>query len=168
MEFSPRTAELMTLLESRITNFYTNFQVDDIFFFLILILVFVSWILLMDRGSVAPSNLARGNRPLLGEASGRNNEDDDEERKKREKRSEKRFVDENRRFFLKRLKELADNDPNPANKAGKNKSVRQWSSAFHLFNPVGFNNLEIICDYSRQLESQGRESQFYQEIINLI
>nr|WRW54233.1 ATP synthase subunit 1 [Trapa bicornis]WRW54284.1 ATP synthase subunit 1 [Trapa incisa] len=30
MEFSPRAAELMTLLESRITNFYTNFQVDEI------------------------------------------------------------------------------------------------------------------------------------------
>ena len=56
MEFSPRAAELTTLLESRITNFYTNFQVDeigrvvsvimdlhhDIFFFLIQILVFVS------------------------------------------------------------------------------------------------------------------------------
>nr|WRW54473.1 ATP synthase CF1 alpha subunit [Microcos paniculata] len=30
MEFSPRAAELTTLLESRITNFYTNFQVDEI------------------------------------------------------------------------------------------------------------------------------------------
>jgi hypothetical protein len=30
MEFSPRAAELMTLLESRMTNFYTNFQVDEI------------------------------------------------------------------------------------------------------------------------------------------
>ena len=52
MEFSPRAAELTTLLESRISNFYTNFQLDgitdlhhDIFFFLILILVFVSRIL---------------------------------------------------------------------------------------------------------------------------
>ena len=30
MEFSSRAAELTTLLESRITNFYTNFQVDEI------------------------------------------------------------------------------------------------------------------------------------------
>nr|WFQ81666.1 ATP synthase F1 subunit alpha [Coptis chinensis]WFQ81678.1 ATP synthase F1 subunit alpha [Coptis chinensis] len=30
MEFSPRAAELTTLLESRITNFYTNFQVDEV------------------------------------------------------------------------------------------------------------------------------------------
>nr|USM75059.1 ATP synthase subunit alpha [Arctostaphylos uva-ursi] len=30
MEKSPRAAELTTLLESRITNFYTNFQVDEI------------------------------------------------------------------------------------------------------------------------------------------
>ncbi|CAH1433865.1 unnamed protein product [Lactuca virosa] len=30
MEFSPRDAELTTLLESRISNFYTNFQVDEI------------------------------------------------------------------------------------------------------------------------------------------
>ena len=30
MEFSVRAAELTTLLESRITNFYTNFQVDEI------------------------------------------------------------------------------------------------------------------------------------------
>ena len=30
MEFSTRAAELTTLLESRITNFYTNFQVDEI------------------------------------------------------------------------------------------------------------------------------------------
>ena len=30
MEFSPRAAELTTLLESRMTNFYTNFQVDEI------------------------------------------------------------------------------------------------------------------------------------------
>ncbi|MFQ6650883.1 hypothetical protein Gotur_023401 [Gossypium turneri] len=30
MEFSPRVAELTTLLESPITNFYTNFQVDEI------------------------------------------------------------------------------------------------------------------------------------------
>ncbi|GKA43784.1 ATPase subunit 1, partial [Tanacetum coccineum] len=30
MEFSPRAAELTTLLESRISNFYTNFQVDEI------------------------------------------------------------------------------------------------------------------------------------------
>uniref|UniRef100_A0A452YPP8 ATPase F1/V1/A1 complex alpha/beta subunit N-terminal domain-containing protein n=1 Tax=Aegilops tauschii subsp. strangulata TaxID=200361 RepID=A0A452YPP8_AEGTS len=30
MEFSPRAAELATLLESRMTNFYTNFQVDEI------------------------------------------------------------------------------------------------------------------------------------------
>lgn len=30
MEFSLRAAELTTLLESRITNFYTNFQVDEI------------------------------------------------------------------------------------------------------------------------------------------
>ncbi|TYH25400.1 hypothetical protein ES288_A03G165500v1 [Gossypium darwinii] len=30
MEFSPRAAELTTLLESRITNFYTNFKVDEI------------------------------------------------------------------------------------------------------------------------------------------
>lgn len=29
-EFSPRAAELTTLLESRISNFYTNFQVDEI------------------------------------------------------------------------------------------------------------------------------------------
>ncbi|KAI3681460.1 hypothetical protein L6452_36256 [Arctium lappa] len=29
MEFSPRAAELTTLLESRISNFYTNFQVDE-------------------------------------------------------------------------------------------------------------------------------------------
>ncbi|XBI28587.1 hypothetical protein VPH35_052777 [Triticum aestivum] len=29
MEFSPRAAELTTLLESRMTNFYTNFQVDE-------------------------------------------------------------------------------------------------------------------------------------------
>ena len=28
MEFSPRAAELTTLLESRMTNFYTNFQVE--------------------------------------------------------------------------------------------------------------------------------------------
>ena len=30
MEFSPRAAELTTLLESRISHFYTNFQVDEI------------------------------------------------------------------------------------------------------------------------------------------
>ncbi|GAB2288724.1 ATP synthase alpha chain mitochondrial precursor [Dionaea muscipula] len=30
MKFSPRAAELTTLLESRITNFYTHFQVDEI------------------------------------------------------------------------------------------------------------------------------------------
>ncbi|KAI5013017.1 hypothetical protein ZWY2020_027971 [Hordeum vulgare] len=30
MEFSPRAAELMTLLGSRMTNFYTDFQVDEI------------------------------------------------------------------------------------------------------------------------------------------
>ena len=30
MEFSPRAAELTTLLESRMTNFYTHFQVDEI------------------------------------------------------------------------------------------------------------------------------------------
>ncbi|KAJ3668477.1 hypothetical protein LUZ60_018083 [Juncus effusus] len=30
MEFSPRAAELTTLLESRISNFYTGFQVDEI------------------------------------------------------------------------------------------------------------------------------------------
>jgi F-type H+-transporting ATPase subunit alpha len=30
MEFSPRAAELTSLLESRITNFYSNFQVDEI------------------------------------------------------------------------------------------------------------------------------------------
>ncbi|KAI4968741.1 hypothetical protein ZWY2020_046071 [Hordeum vulgare] len=30
MEFSPRAAELTTLVESRMTNFYTNFQVDEI------------------------------------------------------------------------------------------------------------------------------------------
>nr|YP_009731008.1 ATP synthase F1 subunit 1 [Epirixanthes elongata]QBB73141.1 ATP synthase F1 subunit 1 [Epirixanthes elongata] len=30
MGFSPRAAELMTLLESRMTNFYTNFQLDEI------------------------------------------------------------------------------------------------------------------------------------------
>ncbi|XP_052627141.1 ATP synthase subunit alpha, mitochondrial-like [Lactuca sativa] len=30
MEFSPRAAELTTLLDSRISNFYTNFQVDEI------------------------------------------------------------------------------------------------------------------------------------------
>src|SRR3954469_19021027 len=30
MEFSSRAAELTTLLESRMTNFYTNFQVDEI------------------------------------------------------------------------------------------------------------------------------------------
>ena len=30
MEFSTRAAELTTLLESLITNFYTNFQVDEI------------------------------------------------------------------------------------------------------------------------------------------
>jgi hypothetical protein len=30
MKFSPRAAELTTLLESRMTNFYTNFQVDEI------------------------------------------------------------------------------------------------------------------------------------------
>ncbi|XBH64054.1 hypothetical protein VPH35_117906 [Triticum aestivum] len=30
MEFSPRATELMTLLESRMTKFYTNFQVDEI------------------------------------------------------------------------------------------------------------------------------------------
>ena len=30
MEFSPRAAELTTLLESRITNFYTNLKVDEI------------------------------------------------------------------------------------------------------------------------------------------
>ena len=30
MEFSPKAAELTTLLESRMTNFYTNFQVDEI------------------------------------------------------------------------------------------------------------------------------------------
>jgi F-type H+-transporting ATPase subunit alpha len=30
MEFSPRAAELTTLLESRMTNFYTNFLVDEI------------------------------------------------------------------------------------------------------------------------------------------
>lgn len=30
MELSPRAAELTTLLESRISNFYTNFQVDEI------------------------------------------------------------------------------------------------------------------------------------------
>ena len=30
MEFSPRAAELTTLLESRMTNFYMNFQVDEI------------------------------------------------------------------------------------------------------------------------------------------
>ncbi|VAI85175.1 hypothetical protein VPH35_128482 [Triticum aestivum] len=30
MEFSPRVAEHTTLLESRMTNFYTNFQVDEI------------------------------------------------------------------------------------------------------------------------------------------
>ncbi|KAF2312636.1 hypothetical protein GH714_037057 [Hevea brasiliensis] len=30
MEFSPRVANLTTLLESRITNYYTNFQVDEI------------------------------------------------------------------------------------------------------------------------------------------
>ncbi|KAM3272147.1 hypothetical protein ACQJBY_042383 [Aegilops geniculata] len=30
MEFSPRAAELTTLLESRMNNFYTNFQVDEI------------------------------------------------------------------------------------------------------------------------------------------
>ena len=30
MEFSPRAAELTTLLETRMTNFCTNFQVDEI------------------------------------------------------------------------------------------------------------------------------------------
>ena len=30
MEFSPRASELTTLLENRLTNFYTNFQVDEI------------------------------------------------------------------------------------------------------------------------------------------
>ena len=30
MELSPRAAELTSLLESRISNFYTNFQVDEI------------------------------------------------------------------------------------------------------------------------------------------
>ena len=30
MEFPPRAAELTTLLESRITNFYTNLKVDEI------------------------------------------------------------------------------------------------------------------------------------------
>ncbi|CAN1140712.1 ATP synthase subunit alpha, mitochondrial [Linum perenne] len=30
MEFSPRAAELTTLLESRITSFYTNWKVDEI------------------------------------------------------------------------------------------------------------------------------------------
>lgn len=30
MEFSPRAAELTTLFESRMTNFYMNFQVDEI------------------------------------------------------------------------------------------------------------------------------------------
>nr|GEW89448.1 ATPase subunit 1, mitochondrial [Tanacetum cinerariifolium] len=30
MEFSPRAVELTTLLESKISNFYTNFQVDEI------------------------------------------------------------------------------------------------------------------------------------------
>ncbi|CAL5203071.1 unnamed protein product [Lathyrus oleraceus] len=30
MEFSVKATELTTLLESRITNFYTNFQVDEI------------------------------------------------------------------------------------------------------------------------------------------
>ena len=30
MEFSPRAEELTTLLERRMTNFYTNFQVDEI------------------------------------------------------------------------------------------------------------------------------------------
>ena len=46
MEFYPRAAELTTLLESRISNFYTNLKQNeiidlhhDIFFFLILILV---------------------------------------------------------------------------------------------------------------------------------
>ena len=31
MEFSPRAAELTTLLESRISHFYTNLKVADIF-----------------------------------------------------------------------------------------------------------------------------------------
>jgi hypothetical protein len=30
MEFSPRAAKLTTLLESRITNFYTNLKVDNL------------------------------------------------------------------------------------------------------------------------------------------
>ncbi|KAK4341263.1 hypothetical protein RND71_039764 [Anisodus tanguticus] len=30
MELSPRVAELTSLLESRISNFYMNFQVDEI------------------------------------------------------------------------------------------------------------------------------------------
>ena len=30
MEQTPRAAELTSLLESRISNFYTNFQVDEI------------------------------------------------------------------------------------------------------------------------------------------
>ncbi|KAF5451795.1 hypothetical protein F2P56_026866 [Juglans regia] len=30
MKFSPRAIKLMTLLESRVTNFYMNFQVDEI------------------------------------------------------------------------------------------------------------------------------------------
>lgn len=30
MEFSPKASELTTLLEKKITNFYTNFQVDEI------------------------------------------------------------------------------------------------------------------------------------------
>ena len=72
MEFSPRAAELTTLLESRITNFYTNFQVDeilqgiidlhhDIFFFLILILVLCtgSWFVLYGISIIQKSNPAK-------------------------------------------------------------------------------------------------------------
>ena len=88
MELSPRAAELTTLLESRITNFYTNLKVDeigravqgimdlhhDISFFLILILVFVSrmlvralWRKIWICEARAPGAVARG--ALRGQAA---------------------------------------------------------------------------------------------------
>ena len=106
MEFSTRAAELTTLLESRITHFYTNFQMDeigrvvsvgdgiarvygfmmegimdlhhDIFFFLILILVFVSRILV--RALWAPLFMNRHTAAGNGSEASTSGSDNNKER----------------------------------------------------------------------------------------
>ena len=83
MENSPRAAELTTLLESRISHFYTHFQVDGEDFFAVflgLCLILSVVICLMDR----PRSHRRKGKAVATTSAGGHNADDDDERKNKE------------------------------------------------------------------------------------